>query len=214
MTEINMRLAGFDTAIDVIGQIHDQFQAANHEQGLRIAALEATPSGGGADFSTRNIPVEIYGGLVGGAPKIQNEGAIRYEAKYTEGHISGNILTARFTIANGGLLNEGTYYIRPLMPVSGYQAKNPLGHAKWLGARHGQLLYGLAEWKMYDTGWFIRMSSPNYDHISAAIGFDPKPFHGVERKVQMAGGEQWWGKRFPVTAQNDTVLVTIPILPV
>lgn len=178
----------------------------------RVRTLEQ--SGGSADFSTKHVDVVIYGGLENGIPRIQNDGAIRYEEKYTEAHVSGNILTARFTIANGGLLNEGTYYIKPHMSVSGYQAKNPLGIAKWIGNRHGQLVYGLAEWQRYANGWFIRMSSPNYDFMEAAIGF-PFERHGLpERKVQMAGGEQWWGKRFPVTAQNDTILVTIPVLPV
>ena len=177
----------------------------------KVLALEE--GGGSADFSTKQIPVEIYGGLVNGIPKIQNEGAIDFRPKYTECHISGNILTARFSISNGGLLNEGTYYIKPITTVSGYQAKNPTGLAVWLGARHGQIMHVRAEWKKYDTGWFIRMPLPNYDYMEARLGIDFGKYPPLPvRKVQIPGKE-YLGKRCPVVAQNDTVLVQIPIFP-
>lgn len=208
LTEINQ-------AIEILLTGYDQCLKTNNEHRLRIAVLETTPSGG-ASFATRNIPLEIYGGLgIDGRPIPQDEGAIDLRAKYTRAKLSGNMLSIRFSIANGGKLNEGTYYIKLLDPeIKGYHY--PMGIAKWHGNRHDQTLDCHAEWQQYGADWFIRMPIYNYDYYGAKLNIDfgkDYPDLGVKSAAVQVAGTSYLGKRCPVVAQNDTIIVTIPVFP-
>lgn len=194
LTEVMNRLEGLDIAIDVIGQVHDQF---------RLEIDELKQSGGGTSGMTREIDVAIYSD-----DTLLPPGAI----KRAKGFIKDEILAAYFTIDDGAKVPEGTcYYIVPSEGPSGY-AGQFLGKATFHGGSHGDVIHGISSWGKAAGKWGVRMQSPNYDLFEKILGINYDKYHtGLERKVRIAGGDAWWGKRFPLVVRSDTIRITIPM---